>query len=154
MNLESILTTEEAVITNYITPHQVINFINDMRNCPDINYKPSSATKKILTQEFSLVNLLKENPPLFAPSKRIVEMKKRTKEALWFMKGMMDECTHLKNFSVPYDTSLIISICAKADGYVPRVGVANLEDIWPGANVKYVECGHVGAYIWYLKEFR
>lgn len=81
-------------------------------------------------------------------------MKKRAKEALWFMRGMMDECTHLKNFSVPYDTSLIISICARADGYVPRGGISTLEDIWPGATVKYVDCGHVGAYIWYRKVFR
>lgn len=32
----------------------------------------------------------------------------RDREALQFMRGIMDECTHLSNFSVPYDTSLII----------------------------------------------
>lgn len=142
------------MIMNYSTPHEVINFINDMTSCSEIQYKTSSMTKNLLNREFSLINLLKENPPLFAPSKRTVEMKKRAKEALWFMRGMMDECTHLKNFTVPFDTSLIISICAKSDGYVPRVGVSNLEDIWPGASVKYVECGHVGAYLWYLRGFR
>lgn len=42
------------------------------------------------------------------------------REALQFMRGMMDECTHLKNFSVPYDTSLITAVCAKDDAYVPR----------------------------------
>lgn len=31
-------------------------------------------------------------------------------EVLQFMRGMMDECTHLKNFSVPYDTSLITAV--------------------------------------------
>lgn len=44
------------------------------------------------------------------------------REALQFMRGMMDECTHLKNFSVPYDTSLITAVCAKDDAYVPREG--------------------------------
>lgn len=32
----------------------------------------------------------------------------RDRETLQFMRGIMDECTHLSNFSVPYDTSLII----------------------------------------------
>lgn len=34
----------------------------------------------------------------------------RDREALQFMRGIMDECTHLSNFSVPYDTSLIIGL--------------------------------------------
>lgn len=48
------------------------------------------------------------------------------REALQFMRGMMDECTHLKNFSVPYDTSLITAVCAKDDAYVPREGEFDL----------------------------
>lgn len=67
---------------------------------------------------------------------------------------MMDECTHLKNFSVPYDTSLIIAVCAKDDAYVPRKGCSSLEEVWPGALVKYVEAGHVSAYILYQKLIR
>lgn len=38
----------------------------------------------------------------------ISKMHWRDREALQFMRGIMDECTHLSNFSVPYDTSLII----------------------------------------------
>ncbi|CRK90016.1 CLUMA_CG003741, isoform B [Clunio marinus] len=76
------------------------------------------------------------------------------KESLQFMRGMMDECTHLKNFSVPYDTSLIIAVCAKDDAYVPREGCSNLEDIWPGAEVRYLNAGHVSAYVLHQKLFR
>lgn len=76
------------------------------------------------------------------------------KESLQFMRGMMDECTHLKNFSVPYDTSLIIAVCAKDDAYVPREGCSSLEDIWPGAEVKYLDAGHVSAYVLHQKLFR
>lgn len=76
------------------------------------------------------------------------------RDALQFMRGMMDECTHLKNFSVPYDTSLITSICAKEDAYVPREGCTSLEDLWPGAEVKYLDAGHVSAYVMYQKIFR
>lgn len=76
------------------------------------------------------------------------------REALQFMRGMMDECTHLKNFTVPYDTSLIQAICAKDDAYVPREGCSNLEDIWPGAKVEYIDAGHVSGYMFYQKHIR
>lgn len=76
------------------------------------------------------------------------------RDALQFMRGMMDECTHLKNFSVPFDTSLTISMCAKEDAYVPRDGCSSLEDIWPGAEVRYLDAGHVSAYVLYQKMFR
>lgn len=76
------------------------------------------------------------------------------REALQFMRGVMDECTHLKNFSVPFDTSLIIAICAKDDAYVPREGCSSLEEIWPGVEVRYLNAGHVSAYILHQKLFR
>lgn len=76
------------------------------------------------------------------------------RDALQFMRGVMDECTHLKNFSVPFDTSLTISVCAKEDAYVPRDGCSSLEDIWPGAEVRYLDAGHVSAYVLYQKLFR
>lgn len=76
------------------------------------------------------------------------------REALQFMRGVMDECTHLKNFSVPFDTTLITAICAKDDAYVPREGCTGLEEIWPGAVVKYLDAGHVSAYVLHQKLFR
>lgn len=76
------------------------------------------------------------------------------REALQFMRGMMDECTHLKNFTIPYDTSLITAVCAKDDAYVPREGCSSLEDIWPGAKVEYIDAGHVSAYVLYQKLIR
>lgn len=76
------------------------------------------------------------------------------REVLQFMRGIMDECTHLKNFSIPFDTSLITAICAKDDAYVPREGCSSLEDIWPGSKVKYLDAGHVSAYVLYQKIIR
>ncbi|XP_063232948.1 protein ABHD18 [Bacillus rossius redtenbacheri] len=78
----------------------------------------------------------------------------RENEALQFMRGIMDECTHLRNFDVPADTSLIIAVCASKDAYVPREGSAHLADIWPGAEVRYVDAGHVTAYLLYQHAFR
>ncbi|XP_065166458.1 protein ABHD18 [Atheta coriaria] len=87
-------------------------------------------------------------------AKDVTQTKIRDKDAIWFMRGLMDECTHLKNFATPVDTSLIIALCAKSDAYIPRDGCTRLEDIWPGATIRYLDTGHVGAYIKYLNLFR
>lgn len=76
------------------------------------------------------------------------------RESLLFMKGVMDECTHVANFSVPVDPSLIIVVQAKEDAYVPRVGVRSLPEIWPGCEVRYLEGGHVSAYLFKQGLFR
>jgi hypothetical protein len=78
----------------------------------------------------------------------------REDEAVLFMHGIMDECTHLRNFTVPVDTSLIIAICARDDAYVPREGCADLTDIWPGAEVQFLDAGHVSAYLLHKHTFR
>lgn len=76
------------------------------------------------------------------------------RESLQFMRGVMDECTHLKNFSVPLDTELIISVCATEDGYIPREDCISLDEIWPGAEIRYLDAGHVSAYVLHQKLFR
>lgn len=81
-------------------------------------------------------------------------LKGRQCEILQFMRGIMDECTHLRNFEVPVDTELIIAVCARDDAYVPRDNCMSLEDIWPGAEVRYLDAGHVAAYLMYQKFFR
>lgn len=51
------------------------------------------------------------NLPFIKSSGKKIDIGKihwRDREALQFMRGIMDECTHLSNFSVPFDTSLII----------------------------------------------
>ena len=65
------------------------------------------------------------------------------REAVHFMRGIMDECTHLKNYDVPTDTSLINIVIADNDGYYPREGIAALPDIWPGCNLRSIQGGHV-----------
>ncbi|XP_062429966.1 protein ABHD18 isoform X2 [Rhea pennata] len=76
------------------------------------------------------------------------------RESLRFMKGVMDECTHVANFSVPVDPSLIIVVQAKEDAYIPRTGVRSLQEIWPGCEIRYLEGGHVSAYLFKQGLFR
>ncbi|KAF7645037.1 hypothetical protein LDENG_00211240 [Lucifuga dentata] len=76
------------------------------------------------------------------------------RESQSFMKGVMDECTHMANFSVPVDTSLIIVVQAKEDAYIPRTGVLSLQEIWPACEIRYLNGGHVSAYLFKQKMFR
>ncbi|XP_065814506.1 protein ABHD18 isoform X1 [Labrus bergylta] len=76
------------------------------------------------------------------------------RESISFMKGVMDECTHMANFSVPVDTSLIIVVQAKEDAYIPRTGVLSLQEIWPGCEVRYLKGGHISAYLFKQNVFR
>ncbi|XP_034952233.1 protein ABHD18 isoform X2 [Chelonus insularis] len=91
---------------------------------------------------------------LLPVEKKNNDVKHREHEALQFMRGIMDECTHLRNFEVPVDTELIIAICAKDDAYVPRDNCMSLEKIWPGAEIRYIDAGHVSAYLLHQKLFR
>ncbi|KAK5865291.1 hypothetical protein PBY51_016466 [Eleginops maclovinus] len=76
------------------------------------------------------------------------------RESISFMKGVMDECTHMANFSVPVDPSLIIVVQAKEDAYIPRTGVLSLQEIWPGCEVRYMNGGHISAYLFKQSVFR
>lgn len=75
-------------------------------------------------------------------------------ESLNFMKGVMDECTHIANFSVPVDPSLVIVLQAKEDAYIPRTGVRSLQEIWPGCEVRFLNGGHISAYLFKQGLFR
>jgi len=78
----------------------------------------------------------------------------RQKEALSFMRGVMDECTHLANFSNPVDTSLVIIIAARLDAYIPRTSVLSLAELWPGSEVRYIDNGHISAFLFKQGVFR
>ena len=77
------------------------------------------------------------------------------REAVQFMRGIMDEATHLKNYDVPYDPSLIIIVAAELDAYQPRDGITALTDIWPGSEIRYIKGeGHVASYLFRQDVFR
>lgn len=76
-------------------------------------------------------------------------------EALQFMRGIMDEFTHLKNYDVPVDPELIIIVAAEHDAYMPRDGITALPEIWPGSKLRFIESrGHVASYLFKQSVFR
>lgn len=134
--------------------------VEEQTKLPEENLKPTLSNESIETSSSehatvistaynisktklrSLFSYEKANEQSLMPAKRkrekldISKTNWWEKESIQFMRGMMDECTHLKNFSVPYDTSLIIAVCAKDDAYVPREGCSSLADLWPGAEIR------------------
>eukprot|EP00088_Acartia_fossae_P019965 TRINITY_DN21690_c0_g1_i4.p1 TRINITY_DN21690_c0_g1~~TRINITY_DN21690_c0_g1_i4.p1 ORF type:complete len:418 (+),score=60.86 TRINITY_DN21690_c0_g1_i4:57-1310(+) len=79
---------------------------------------------------------------------------KTSAEAFTFMRGLMDECTHLGNYSVPVDTDIIEIVAAQYDAYQPRKSIKPLDKLWPGSNIRYVAQGHVSSYLFHQKQFR
>lgn len=92
-----------------------------------------------------------------APAPEVVAAVPRSlqKEAVNFMEGVMDECTHLGNFSVPVDPRLIITVAAQHDSYIPRHGVMSLGQLWPGSEIRYLpNRGHITAALFNTSYFR
>ena len=81
--------------------------------------------------------------------------KERAREqAIEFMRGIMNEFTHIANYSRPVDCSSIVIVTASDDAYVPRQGATDLSKLWPGCEIRYVQTGHVGAYVLHHSFFR
>lgn len=138
------------ISTKALTPYAVLSLLNSALSSKCAAFTSDKASNRL---NMKIISLLR-NTSLIPKTSEYSNMKKRAKEGVIFMRGIMDEFTHLKNFSIPVDTSLVISICANSDAYVPRQGCSKLEDLWPGSTVRYLDSGHVGAYLWYRKVFR
>jgi hypothetical protein len=80
--------------------------------------------------------------------------KLQNEAALHFMRGVMDECTHLANYSMPVDPSLVIIVAGKADAYIPRDNVQSLHDLWPGSELRLLDSGHISAFLFNQAVFR
>ncbi|XP_044019211.1 protein ABHD18 isoform X5 [Aphidius gifuensis] len=110
----------------------------------------------LLASQFKSDKLKRMKEVRILPSTNVEQrdLERRQQEALKFMRGIMDSCTHLKNFEIPVDTNLVIAICAKDDAYVPRDNCTSLEKIWPGVEIRYIDAGHVSAYLLHQKLYR
>lgn len=85
---------------------------------------------------FAVPHLNKESKFTNQHSKKEAEEYRR-KETINFMKGVMDEITHLGNYSRPVDTSLVTFVVAKNDAYFPRSTLSNMQSIWPNCEVSH-----------------
>merc|ERR1719431_1389161 len=75
-------------------------------------------------------------------------------ETINFMRGLMDECTHLGNYSLPVNTDMIELVVAEHDAYQPRQGVVPLDQLWQGCGTRIINEGHIRSYLLHQNIFR
>ncbi|RMB99545.1 hypothetical protein DUI87_23798 [Hirundo rustica rustica] len=143
-------TVSEESVHSFATNRSALNASSErllMQDAPKM---------QCINQTFSTSSSRNKN--LTSSQEHRINTRRRTdtlqRESLMFMKGVMDECTHVANFPVPVDPSLIIVVQAKEDAYIPRTGVRSLQEIWPGCEIRYLDGGHVSAYLFKQGLFR
>ncbi|XP_018353516.1 PREDICTED: protein ABHD18 isoform X2 [Trachymyrmex septentrionalis] len=146
-------TIDDAVSSNSIDNRSDINVSLECESKTDSNQLQHQIAEEKAAARIFPLNLISNRFKSKDPN-ALKDNKWREHEALQFMRGIMDECTHLKNFAIPVDTELIIAVCAKNDAYVPRDHCMSLETIWPRAEIRYIDAGHVSAYLLHQKVFR
>ena len=146
---------KDVVVNTVNTPnaqfHSTSQLLDDRSNKDVPKRGRFSETSK--KNDYRIAAVLKNNLQWSRTPKR-KSKSEISEQALDFMRGIMDECTHLGNFSCPVDTDLIIIIQAMQDAYIPRDNVLSLSDLWPGAEVRYIDWGHVGAFLFKQDVFR
>ena len=141
--LSSVRHNSSQTKQNDLEEEQIKRTANSNRNNFS-NYLSFSQWKRAFNGTRSFTSWMEY---LHLPTKVTFRSKDMSDEALDFMKGVMDECTHIGNFCTPIDNSLIIIVAAKHDAYVPRDSSLNLQQLWPGCEVRYVDTGHIGAFL-------
>ena len=72
----------------------------------------------------------------------------------FFMRCLMDECTHVGNYSPPLDTGMVEIVRAELDAYQPGEGLTPLQHYYPGSVSTSIDEGHVRSYLFYQNVFR
>ncbi|XP_017685425.1 PREDICTED: protein ABHD18 isoform X1 [Lepidothrix coronata] len=150
-NLESMSTTvSKEAVHSFTTNKSTLSASSERLLIQD------APKMQCINQTFSTSSSSNKN--LTGPQGHRINTRRKSdtlqRESIRFMKGVMDECTHVANFSVPVDPSLIIVVQAKEDAYIPRTGVRSLQEIWPGCEIRYLDGGHVSAYLFKQGLFR
>jgi len=65
------------------------------------------------------------------------------------MRLVMDEFTSLEFYARPVDSNLsnALFIACTNDGYVLREGIPDMNDLWPGCQVRFIPYGHITAFL-------
>lgn len=62
--------------------------------------------------------------------------------------------TDVTQFPIPKNPSAAIFVAATDDGYIPRHSILELQQAWPGSEVRWVTGGHVSSFILHNDAFR
>jgi hypothetical protein len=125
----------------------------------------STAREDMIEQQLLLNATFEEEEMIKESQKNVLkelEMEQKEKsnlrrkaDTINFMRGIMDECTHLANFCRPVDPELAFIVTASRDGYVPQAGSIPLTDLWKGCTHRNIpDHGHVSAILFKGDVFR
>ena len=74
-----------------------------------------------------------------ADNKLAVGREKRRLETVSFMKKLMDEFTHLQNYSVPVSNGKFATfVIATNDAYYPQLRLKPMDQVWPDCQVGWI----------------
>lgn len=132
-----------------------LNFSNNDRmseNCRSVSLTMLAETIKDQLQNNIKHKIVNEIP--FLTSRKYSNKPRKYERAREFMKYILDITTHLGYYKQPFDPRLVVFVEALYDGYIPRKNCPSPEDLWPGCQVEYTECGHVVAALYKQDVFR
>jgi len=67
--------------------------------------------------------------------------------------GALLDATDIRHLPAPARPGAVVLIGAKNDAYIPPDSVRLLHRHWPGSTLRWIDGGHVGAFLFYRQEF-
>ncbi|XP_078493728.1 protein ABHD18 [Ciona intestinalis] len=81
------------------------------------------------------------------------EERRRQRETVKFMRGVMDQVTHLGNFSPLVDPTMATLVVARGDAYFPKSNLTSMATVWPGCQIREINSGHVAGCLIHTSAF-
>lgn len=75
------------------------------------------------------------------------------RDAKTFMKEILD-CSDIRVFPKPKRPDAVVIVGARKDAYIPNYSTEIIKEHWQEANLRWVEHGHVGSFLFCAKDFR
>uniref|UniRef100_F6VAA5 Uncharacterized protein n=1 Tax=Ciona intestinalis TaxID=7719 RepID=F6VAA5_CIOIN len=107
----------------------------------------------ILSQLTRAGNLPVMSQELDDKDKKSREERRRQQETVKFMRGVMDQVTHLGNFSPLVDPTMATLVVARGDAYFPKSNLTSMAVVWPGCQIREINSGHVAGCLIHTSAF-
>jgi len=70
-----------------------------------------------------------------------------------YLRQLMDDLTGIYHYPRPPSTRGFIITAAKEDAYIPLEDVELFKSFWPDAEMRYLQTGHIGSFLFHNKDF-
>lgn len=74
-------------------------------------------------------------------------------QAIDLMRQFLDR-TDIRRFPPPPRPEAAFLVAARHDAYIPRASAERVHTHWPGSTLRWLESGHVGAFLFHRRDFR